>query len=83
MWNKRLTCNQLMILCSLYRGTEIEEFKPDTYPKDIEYLINIGFVNSKGGLSNKGNNRVRSALGIFPAEDAKKSVKTGTFDVES
>lgn len=64
MMIKKLTCNQLMLLCSLYRGTHAEELRIGTHDKDLHHLHQLGYVDPEdNAITPLGNARVQAACG--------------------
>ena len=66
----KLTCNQMMILLAIYRGTLEQELKVGTFSDDLDKLIKIGYITVKRegkfasdhDLTEKGNTRANFAL---------------------
>ncbi len=39
-----MTCNQFILLCQIYRGTDDQELKIGTYEEDVIYLKEKGLI---------------------------------------
>ncbi|MBF3563878.1 hypothetical protein ACX84T_09385 [Burkholderia pseudomallei] len=58
----RLTCNQLMILLALYRGSRVEDVECGTREHDFMTLYQLGYIDMQDSITPLGDERVRHAL---------------------
>jgi hypothetical protein len=58
----KLTCNQMMILLALYRGSPIADVAVGTRVGDFERLRRLGYVDSLDCITRAGDERVVKAL---------------------
>ena len=58
----RLTCNQLMLLLALHRGSPIAAVAMGTRDTDLKHLRELGYVDTLACLTTAGSLRVVKAL---------------------
>lgn len=58
----RLTCNQLILLCALYRGSPVSDVACGTLKDDFDTLFALGYTDAMHCLTPAGNVRVVRAL---------------------
>lgn len=58
----RLTCNQLMLLLALYRGSQVSEVAAGTLKHDFDLLFSLGYTDAIHCLTSAGQVRVVRAL---------------------
>jgi len=58
----KLTCNQMMLLLALYRGSPIDAVACGTKEDDLKKLRRMGYVNDQDQVTHNGDKRVSVAL---------------------
>jgi hypothetical protein len=58
----RLTCNQLMLLLALHRGSQVSDVAVGTLTVDFDVLFSLGYTDAMHCLTTAGRVRVVRAL---------------------
>jgi hypothetical protein len=58
----RLTCNQMMVLLALYRGSQVSDVAAGTLKHDFDILFSFGYTDAIHCLTSAGQFRVVRAL---------------------
>ncbi|MDP9155316.1 MAG: hypothetical protein M3O74_13810 [Pseudomonadota bacterium] len=64
----RLTCNQLIILLALYRGSPVRHVTVGTSDRDFEVLKREGYTDDMRCITSAGNVRAVKALNGLGSE---------------
>ena len=59
-----MTCNQLILLCQIYRGTEAREFKIGTWEDDLKILKRMKLITDDE-ITPKGDKKIKSVLSLL------------------